>query len=138
MRRAREWWWLAFLLALSALLFGGWLLLHGVWREHAHARSPDGTRVVESRNRYSWGPIYGWNHFYVRVLPRARIRCTSPTHRWRDTPADIVEWRFEHAYATYNDLDGNGRFPASVRWVSDREFVIEGGEGSGARFEVER
>jgi hypothetical protein len=116
-----------------------WLLVfHGLWRDHLSARSPDGTRVVESRILYKWRPIYGWSLYYVRVLPETRIRCISRNKRWRGTPSSIHEWQFEHMYARYNDFDERGRFPESLRWVSDHEFVIEGGEGSGARFEVER
>jgi hypothetical protein len=60
------------------------------------------------------------------------------TPRWRGTPSSITEWRLEHHYATYNDFDGDDRFPTGIRWLSDREFAIEGGEGGGSVFEVER
>jgi hypothetical protein len=82
--------------------------------------------------------MYGWNHYYIRVRPAARIRCKTLPARWRGTPSGITEWSPEHHYATYNDFDGGDRFPTGIRWLSDREFVIDGGEGGGSVFEVER
>ena len=125
------------MLITASLCYGGWLLLHGVWRPHVRAVSPDQQHVAESRNLYAWGPMYGWNHFYIRVVPAARIRCTSLAGRWRGTPRDIGEWSFEHLYATYNDFDGHERFPTGIRWLSDGEFVINGGQAT-ALFEIER
>ena len=125
------------LLGCAVLVCGAWLLVHGVWYRHASAEAPDGRHVAESRNLYRWGPLYGWNHYYVRVRPAARIRCKLQHGRWRGTPASVTEWSAEHHYATYNDFDGDSRFPASIRWLSDREFVIEGGEGGGSVFELE-
>ncbi|MCA8941989.1 MAG: hypothetical protein KDB80_05455 [Planctomycetes bacterium] len=122
---------------LGLLLLVSWWIRHGVWHLHASARSPDGTHVVESRNLRRWGPIYSWNRYHVRVRPSARIRCMSLPTRWRNTPDSITEWDYEHLYAVYNDFDGEERFPTGVRWISDREFVIEGGEGGGAVFELE-
>ena len=123
---------------LALLLLGGWILLQGVWYSHASAASPDGRHVAESRNLYRWGPIYGWNRYHIRVRPSARIRCKTPVGRWRGTPTTITEWSEEHRYATYNDFDGADRFPVGIRWLSNSEFVIEGGEGGGSVFEVER
>lgn len=117
---------------------GAWLLVHGVWFAHAHAASPDGHLLAESRNLYRWGPIYGWNHYYLRVSPEARIRCKVLRSRWRGTPADITSWKPEHHYATYNDFDGADRFPTGIHWLSSSEFVVDGGEGDGSVFEVER
>ncbi|MGE3174813.1 MAG: hypothetical protein AB7O97_19440 [Planctomycetota bacterium] len=125
-------------LSLALLLWGGWSLFYGVWCAHASAPSPDGRRVAESRDLYRWGPIYGWSHYHVRVRPAARIRCKVLTARWRGTPRGVTEWSLEHHYATYNDFDDSARYPTGVRWLSDSEFVIEGGEGGGSVFEVER
>ena len=128
----------AAMLPAALLAWGAWLLGHGVWRSHARAESPGARHVAESRNLYRWGPLYGWNHYYIRVRPAARIRCKTLSARWRGTPSGITEWSFDHHYATYNDFDGSDRFPTGIRWLSDREFVIDGGEGGGSVFEVER
>lgn len=112
--------------------------LFGLWKEHAEAVSPDGRRIVESRNLYRAGGLYGWSHFHLRVSPSARFRCTTPSLRWRETPESITDWKLEHRYANYNDFDNGGRYPVGVRWLSNTEFVVEGGEGNGARFELEK
>lgn len=127
------------LVGAAILLWGSWLLLHGVWwRSHARTESPDGRLVAESRNLYRWGPLYGWNHYYIRVRPAARIRCKTLLAGWRGTSSSITEWSLEHRYATYNDFDADDRYPTGIRWLSDLEFVIDGGEGGGSVFEVER
>lgn len=120
-----------------ALAIGAWFLEHGVWLRHARAVSPDGQRVAVSSNRYVWAPIYGWSHYSIEVRPAARIRCKTLVARWRGTPPDLGEWKYEHHYATYNDFDGADRFPTAIRWLTNREFVIEGGEGGGSVFEIE-
>ena len=116
---------------------GAWFLVHGFWLRHAQATSPDGHWLAESRDWYTWGPIYGWNHYYLSVHPGARIRCKALAARWRGTPTDVTDWKHEHHYATYNDFDGDERFPQGIRWLSNQEFVVEGGEGGGSVFEVE-
>ena len=125
--------------AISVLAAVGlWMLFPGFCHSHARAVSPDGECTAESRNLYRPGPMYGWNHYYVRVHPRNRIRCTASSSPWRGTPPDITSWKYEHRYATYNDFDDQGQFPTGIRWVSNKEFVIEGGEGDGSTFEVDR
>jgi len=126
------------LAVLGSIGYPVWRLTHDEWRDHTEARSPDGQHLAVSRNRYSWAPIYGWNHYWLSLQPPARFRCTTPDKRWRGTPHDIAEWKVEHQYATFNGFDSADRFPKAIRWLNDREFVVEGGEGSGAVFELER
>ncbi|MEM7165822.1 MAG: hypothetical protein AAF581_10180 [Planctomycetota bacterium] len=141
--RAQLSWMLHCFLALGVLAVLGagvlaWGMFHGVWLSHSEATSPDGQLCAESRNLYRWGLLYGWNHFHIRVEPDAEIRCKVLERRWRRTPDTLTLWKREHRYASYNDFDGTARLPTQVRWLSNRTFVIEGGEGGGAVFEVRR
>jgi hypothetical protein len=57
-------------------------------------------------------------------------------HRWTGTSIDIAEFKTRHIYARYNTFDNTERYPVSIKWLSNDEFVILGGEGDGARFRI--
>ena len=119
--------------ALALLLvFGGW------WKPHASSVSPDGKTTAISRIWYTWGPMYGWNHYYIHLEPARKFRCISPKRSWRGTPYDISTPKTKHRYAHYNDFDDSERFPTGIKWLSNDEFLIIGGEGDGARFKIEQ
>ena len=126
------------ILCVSVLFvaLAAFLLFGGRWKSHARAESPDGSKVAVSKVYYKWGPLYGWNHYYISVHPTSRIACVTPGYYWRGTPTNIVEFKTRHRYAVYNDFDQEERYPASIKWVSSDEFIILGGEGHGAKFRI--
>lgn len=124
-------------IAIFAICSFVYVFIYGIETEFASAESPDQQVTARIHRRYFFGPLYGWNRYRVSVDTGQEIRCTSLVNEgWRGTPKSIFEVMGSHEFAVYNDFDQSERFPKFIKWISDNEFMIEGGEGSGTTFKI--